>query len=125
MVRLVSSAGQVTILPVRKLSAVSPASSGSMPKTFACGLSCLTAAATPLSRPPPETGDEHEIDVGQLLDDLEAAGSLPRDDLLVVVGRDDDVAVLADQLLRPWPDARSRPRRHRRLQRPSPAWRRA
>jgi len=35
MVRLVSSAGQVTIEPVRKLSAVSPASSGSTPKTFA------------------------------------------------------------------------------------------
>ena len=57
MVRLVSSAGQVTILPVRKLSAVSPASSGSTPKTLACGRSCFTAAAMPLSRPPPETGE--------------------------------------------------------------------
>jgi hypothetical protein len=36
MVRLVSSAGQVTMEPVRKLSAVSPASSGSTPKR-GCG----------------------------------------------------------------------------------------
>ena len=48
--------GQVTIDPERKLSAVSPASSGSTPKTLVRGLSCLTAAATPESSPPPLTG---------------------------------------------------------------------
>ena len=42
---------------VRLRLAVSPASSGSMPKILVLGFSCFTAAATPLSRPPPETGE--------------------------------------------------------------------
>ncbi len=80
-----------------KLSAVSPASSGSMPKTLTCGRDCFTAAATPPSRPPPETGARTRSTSGQFLNDFKAAGSLAGDDLLVVVRRDDDVAVLAHQ----------------------------
>ena len=87
----------MTTLPVRKLSAVSPASSGSTPKTFALGRRRLTAVATPLSRPPPETGARTRSTSGRCFDDFEAAGGLAGDDLLVVVGRDDDVAVLAHE----------------------------
>jgi len=42
---------------------------------------------------------QHQIYVGQGLGDFQAARSLPRDDLLVIVRRDDHVAVLADKLL--------------------------
>ncbi len=42
-------------------------------------------------------GSEDEIDVGELFDDFEAAGGLAGDDLLVVVGRNDDVAVPANE----------------------------
>ncbi len=44
-------------------------------------------------------GGEDEIDFGEGLDDFKAAGGLAGDDLLVVVGRDDDVAVLADEFV--------------------------
>ena len=99
MVRLSQLGGQVTMEPVRKLSAVSPASSGSTPKTLACGLSCLTAAATPAKQAAAGDGSEDEVDIGSDFDDFKAAGGLAGDDLLVVVGRNDDVAVLADQFV--------------------------
>ena len=44
-------------------------------------------------------GDEDEVDAGQGFDDFETAGSLAGDDLLVVVGRDDDIAMLADEFV--------------------------
>ncbi len=45
-------------------------------------------------------GREDQIDIGKLLDDFEAAGSLAGDDLLVVIRRDDDVAMFAHEFFR-------------------------
>ena len=63
------------------------------------GLSCLTAAATPREQAAAGDGSENEIDFGQGFNDFQAAGGLAGDDLAVVVGRDDDVAVLADEFV--------------------------
>ncbi len=42
-------------------------------------------------------GGEDEVDVGELLEDFEAAGGLAGDDVRVVVGRDDGVAVFGGE----------------------------
>jgi hypothetical protein len=51
-----SSVDQFGLIPVRKPSAVSPASSGSTPMTFALGALALMAVAMPEIRPAPLTG---------------------------------------------------------------------
>ncbi len=44
-------------------------------------------------------GGENQVDFGEGFDDFKAAGGLAGDDLLVVVGGNDDVAVLADEFV--------------------------
>ncbi len=98
IVRLVSSAGQLDDLAGAK--ALAPCRRpvpAQRQRPWLAGRNCFTAAATPLSRPPPETGDKHQVHIGQLLHDFEPAGCLPRDDLLIVVGRNHDVPVLLHQ----------------------------
>ena len=92
-------------------------------KDLAWGRNCLTAAATPLSRPPPLDRRKHQIHVGQGFDDLQAAGGLAGDDLLVVIWRNDHVAVLAHQFLgHGQPLAGGHAHIHNSL-RPAPVWR--
>ncbi len=98
IVRLVSSAGQVTISPVRKLSAVSPASSGSTPKTLCLRAQLLDRRGHAAQQSAAGDGRQHEVDLGQRLHDFQPAGRLPGDDLLVVVGRNHDIAVFAHQV---------------------------
>jgi hypothetical protein len=86
-------------LPVRKLSAVSPASSGSTPKTLVWGPKLLDGRGDAAEQAAAGDRRQHQVHIGQGFDDFKAAGGLAGDDLLVVVGRNDDVAVLADQLL--------------------------
>jgi len=65
-----------TILPVRKLSAVSPASSGSTPKTFAWA---ATASPPRLFRSTDRRPKrrQHQVHIGHLFGNLEAAGRCP------------------------------------------------
>ena len=48
------------------------------------GRRSLTAAATPEISPPPPTPDDHDVDIGQVLDELEADRAVTGDDLRVV-----------------------------------------
>ena len=110
MVRLVvAPRGHSTILPARKLSAVSPASSGSTPTTFALRVELLHCRRDAAEQASAGTGDKHQVDVGKLLDNFKAAGGLAGDDLLVVVRRNHDIAVLRAPVPRLWRGARSMP----------------
>ena len=57
------------------------------------------AVAVPLSRPPPADGCEDKAGGGEFPGDFEAAGGLSGDDVGVIVGRDDGVAVPGGELL--------------------------
>ena len=97
MVLPVSSAVHDTSEPDSSEAFASAASSGSTPTTRAEGASAFTAVATPDERPPPETGTRTLRHARQVLDDLEAARSLARDDGGIVVGLDHDEAPLAHE----------------------------
>ena len=78
MVRLISSGPQVTMEPVRKLSAVSPASSGSTPKTCVLGAELLDGRGDAAEQAAAGDGSKDKIDFGQGFDDFKAAGGLAR-----------------------------------------------
>jgi hypothetical protein len=65
MVRLTSSAPQVTMEPVRKLSAVSPASSGSTPNTLRPGKELLDGCGDSAEKAAAGDGGEDEVDFGE------------------------------------------------------------
>ena len=88
IVRVTSSAGQLTIRPSRSDSCASAASSGSTPITRAPGQSALTAVATPEMSPPPPMQTTTVPTSGSACDDLEADGALAGDDPRVVERRD-------------------------------------
>ena len=98
-VRVVLSAGQVTSCP-----------SGSFPRVAGelgldaddadGGVGELDGGSDAAEQSASGDGRENEIDVGKVFKDFEAAGALSGDDLLVVVGRDHDVAVISTPALR-------------------------
>ena len=55
---------------------------------------CLKYRANTADQSATADRNEHDVDVGQVLDDLETAGPLSRDDLLIVVRRQEGPAVL-------------------------------
>ena len=50
------------------------------------GFSARITEPTPASRPPPPSGVDHRIDLGQILEDLEAGGGVAGDEVVVVEG---------------------------------------
>ena len=99
MVRVVLAAGHSTSCFVSKLSLASAASSGSAPQTCTCGSGQLHRSGDTAQQAAAADRCQHQIDVGQLLDDLQPARALSGDDLRRIVGRDHGVAELLHQLL--------------------------
>ena len=89
-----------TMCPLRKLCCASFASSGSTPTTLARDPLSLMAAAMPVIESAAAYGGQHEVDIGEVLQNLKTDGALPGDHQLVVEGRDLDIAMLRREFLR-------------------------
>ena len=68
--------------------------------TFTDGLLSLIAAATPLIMPPPPTGASTVSTSGKSLQNFQPHRALARNDLFVVVRRNDGVSVLGGEFFR-------------------------
>ena len=64
------------------------------------GFSALTAVEMPLINPPPPIGIDQEVEIGIVLQDLEADGALAGDDVGIVVGMHEHQVLLGRQLAR-------------------------
>ncbi len=99
MVRLVSSAAHVTMEPARKLSAVSAGKLWLDADYFGLRTQLLHRCGHAAEQAAAGYRGNDEVHAGEVFDNLQAAGGLTGDDLLIVIRGNDDIAVLAHKLL--------------------------